>query len=487
VSDDKVTFVDPNLPAMGSTVGAWLILERIDSGSYGVVFRARRADDPQAPLVALKMAKQPGDPRFEREAELLRLLRHPGVVRYEDAGEWLSPQGYHHPYIVMELVEGLVLYDWARGQQRSSLDVLRLLAQVAQALVALQAQDVIHRDVKGDNIRVTPEGRAVLLDFGAGWYPGARVLTDTAAPPGTRPYRAPELLRFIWRSYYKDKNEEARWQSRASDDLYALGVTFYRLVTGTYPPPVSETGDERGEPRKLLRPSELATVAPELESLIWPLLSEDAETRGSAAKLAQATERAAQPGGLEEDGPILPIPAAAAPEEDPPSGDGGSRDSSRPPSRRPSTGSGRRAPSEGFPPWLSSGIAALVGSMLLGLCTDVRHREPTPQEDWRVAEEWHPPPIEAPDAGVAEKALLSVEQSPRSTTVGKAVGLPMPKTPLPGQKKPPCTPDYELEALGACWAVSKRDPPCGSEGHEYDGKCVRPAYLPPRPPTSDQP
>jgi serine/threonine protein kinase len=131
----------------------------------------------------------------------------------------------------MELVEGAILYDWAREQQRSNLEVLRVLAQVAHALAAVHARGVIHRDVKGDNIRVTPEGRAVLLDFGAGWYPGARALTDTAAPPGTTPYRAPELLRFIWRSY---RNEEARWEARASDDLYALGVTAYRLVMGQY-------------------------------------------------------------------------------------------------------------------------------------------------------------------------------------------------------------------------------------------------------------
>jgi eukaryotic-like serine/threonine-protein kinase len=479
-----VTFVDPHAPALGSIVGAWRLLARIDSGSYGVVYRAQRADDPESPPVALKLAKQPGDPRFEREAELLRRVRHLGVPRYEGFGEWVSPGGAHHPYIVMELVEGLILYDWFREQQRSNQDVLRVLVQVADALVAVHAKGVIHRDVKGDNIRVTPEGRAVLLDFGAGWYPGARPLTDTCVPPGTTPYRAPELLRFMWRFR---KDDTARWLAQPSDDLYALGVTAYRLVTGTYPPPVSEMGDESGRPRRLLRPSELATVAPELEAIIWPLLAEDAVARGTTAELAQATERAAQQSSPEAARPIIPVLAAAPAEEGAPSRASCSSSSSRPPSRRPSTASRRRSEREDFPAWLSSGIAALVGSMLIGVCTELRHREHAPREAWSAAEEWRPPPMETPDAGVGEKALLSVEQPSHPVSVTYGVGLPMPKTPLPGQKKPPCEPDYELAALGACWVILKKEPPCGAGAHDYDGQCVRASFNAPRLPTSGEP
>ena len=230
-------------PAVGSIVGSWLLLGRIDSGSYGVVFRARRADEPEAPPVALKVAKNPGDPRFEREAEVLRRTRHPGIPRYEDFGQWHAPDGFLHPYIVMELVEGFILYDWFREQRRSSQEVLRVLEQVARGLVVVHAQGIVHRDLKGDNIRVTPEGRAVLLDFGSGCYPDAEPITDSIIPPGTSIYRAPEVLRFLWKHR---KDEDARWVAQPSDDLYALGVTAYRLVTGSYPPPVSETGDLKG-------------------------------------------------------------------------------------------------------------------------------------------------------------------------------------------------------------------------------------------------
>jgi hypothetical protein len=88
---DEVTALDPHAPVHGSTVGPWLILERMDSGSFGIVYKARRAGHPDSPPVAVKMARQPKDPRYKREAELL--------------------------------VEGFTLYDWFQGG-RTSREVL---------------------------------------------------------------------------------------------------------------------------------------------------------------------------------------------------------------------------------------------------------------------------------------------------------------------------------------------------------------------------
>jgi serine/threonine protein kinase len=90
------------------------------------------------------MAKQPNDPRFEREAELLQRIHHPSVPRYEDSGRWTSPQGHRYSSVVMECVEGFILYDWARKEERSSRDVLQVLAQVARDLAAVHAADAIH-------------------------------------------------------------------------------------------------------------------------------------------------------------------------------------------------------------------------------------------------------------------------------------------------------------------------------------------------------
>jgi serine/threonine protein kinase len=470
-------------------------LRRIDSGSNGVVFLARRADDPEAPPVALKLAKQEEDPRFEREARLLQLVQHPNIPCLYGIGLWTSADGRHYPFIVMEWVDGAILYDWFRKQPRSSLEVLRVLAPVAHALAAVHAQGAIHRDVKGDNIRVTPEGRAVLLDFGACWFPDARPITDTIAPPGTAPYRPPELLRFMWKNH---RDYEARWEARPSDDLYSLGVTAYRLVTSTYPPPVSETRD--AEPRKLPRPSELATVAPELEGIILRLLSEDRQARGTATQNAKALERAALQAGPELASPIRPLPPAVSTEDGVPprftsssdlsrsDSESESEDSSRSDSARPSTEPEREVLRSTFPLWLSWVTATAVGGFMMFAATELWHGRDTPDEPpVPIADEHHVPPIDAPDAGVLEEALASAQDFPRVEVPLNALGRPVPKEPFPGQRKPPCNPKVERVINGACWAGGIEKPPCGPGAYDYEERCYMPSFNPPRLPTSGEP
>ncbi|HYH98737.1 hypothetical protein [Hyalangium sp.] len=352
MSDALVTFIDPHVPALGSTVGSWLLLERIDSGSYGVV-----------------------------------------------------------------------------------------------------------------------------VDFGSGWFPGARPLTDTPAPPGTTPYRAPELLRFMWRFR---RNTEARWQACPSDDMYALGVTAYRLVTGTSLPSVTEDA----EPRKLLRPRELATVTLELEIILLRLLSEDRVSRGSATEIATAMERSARQAGPEADRPILPTSAVAPTEQGAPRF---SLSSSRSRSTRPSTVPKRRAIRITLPAWLSSAITAVVSGLIVAVAAELRRPYPPEPEPWIASpEEWHVPPIETPDAGVGEETLLSVEDFPRGS-LHVVFAAPLPKKPASGQRKPPCHPTGEIAALGACWAVLSHKPPCNGFGYEHEDRCVIASFDSPRQPTSEQP
>jgi eukaryotic-like serine/threonine-protein kinase len=483
------------MPTHGETVGPWLVLERLDSGAHGVVFRAQRAGHPEAGLFALKMARKERDARFEREAALLQRVRHPAVPRFEDAGLWTSPTGSRHPYVVMEWVEGFTLYDWARERERSTREVLHVLAQVARGLEAVHAVGAVHRDVKGDNIRVTPGGRAVLVDFGSGWLPGARPLTDTAAPPGTTPYRAPEQLRFMWK-FRMDL--EAHWHARPSDDLYSLGVTAYRLVTGSYLPPVVE--DE--PPRKQLPPRELSTVAQGLEDLILRLLSEAWEARGTTQKIAEDLEHAARHAGPEADRPIRPTPSALPTEEGLPRLPSRSSSSRQPSRPRPSTVPERRGPRVTVPAWLSWVGASVIGGVLTTLLIDPRYPA-RPPVGTRIPA---PPPIEVPapwdvqeplretagptnvaDAGVEEAGLVSAHEVPRGGIPTYALALPMPKKPFPGQRKPPCRPYSEIALIGACWTVIRLEPPCRNEGFEVDKMCVIAAFDGPTPNTSQQP
>lgn len=218
----------------GSIVGSWRLLGLASQGSFGAVFRAESTTAPESGPVALKFAHQPGDPRFALEAAFLSRMKHPNLPLLRDSGEWKSPSGATYSFLVMDWEEGLPLYSWARLRPRSSREVLRVLAQGARALQAIHSAGGLHRDVKGDYFLVRPEdGHAVLVDFGSCTFRGAPVITRNSGPPSTPQYLSPQSLVHQWRLRH---DPTARDEPSIADDVYALGVTAYRLVTGRYPP-----------------------------------------------------------------------------------------------------------------------------------------------------------------------------------------------------------------------------------------------------------
>lgn len=134
---------DPPLPEPGSLVGCWVVGQSIVSHSDGTVLTVVHQARPQAGGYVLKLARQAGDERFEREAWLLSRIRPLSVPRLEDRGTWTSPQGEDCPYLVVRVVEGLGLYAWILEQEST----LGRLARVTRALRA--------------------------TDFGGGWHPSA--------------------------------------------------------------------------------------------------------------------------------------------------------------------------------------------------------------------------------------------------------------------------------------------------------------------------
>lgn len=495
------------VPAIGSTVGSWLILERMDSGSFGVVFLARRAEAPESPPVALKTAKMPNDPRFEREVELLQRCPHPSIPRFEGAGLWTGSDDCQYPYLVMEAVKGRSLYDWFQERQRSNRDVLKVTAQLADALATAHARGALHRDVKGGNIRVTAEGRAVLLDWGSGWFADAEPLTDTPAPPGTTAYRSPEQRRF---SYCFRMDMEARWQSSASDDLYSLGVTLYRLVTGKYLPPLTD-GGEPVDHYEVPAPSTLATVSPELEALILRLLSENRRARGTAEQLARECALLAQEEGSELDRPLVPTPSAMpteagdrfSSEPSPYSSEPLSEDSPSPgpPGSRQPVPAAKVEPRPSrhtVPVWFTWASASMVGGLVVALvllpflkASPPTHQDipPTPQPT-----PWLATPEEiaqfTPDAGVGDEALSNIQDMRKAVLPTLlSLGRPMPSKPFPGQRRPPCALRVEREIIGACWIgpIKDQEPPCGERMFDYQGECFLASYDQSPQPTSGTP
>ncbi|WP_160174384.1 serine/threonine-protein kinase, partial [Archangium violaceum] len=156
-------------------------------------------------------------------------LRRVGGLAVECHGLW-PHEAPRYLYLVTPYVRGRSLYAWARRKNPTAREVAWVVRWVARQLVQVHAAGVVHRDVKGSNVLVgKQDGRPVLVDFGVGTYVGAPEITHPMGLPGTRHYRSPEALRF--------RRERAGEHSpaRTTDDLWALGVVLYWLLTGSYP------------------------------------------------------------------------------------------------------------------------------------------------------------------------------------------------------------------------------------------------------------
>jgi serine/threonine protein kinase len=446
----------PALLPLGTVVGAWRVQALAGHGAFGAVYRAVPRHNENSAPVALKLALHSDDPRFAREVVLLARSEHPSIPRLLDHGSWQSASGTRHPFLVMRWVEGAPLYEQARLHPPAPARVRLWLAQLAQALAVLHAQDAVHRDLKGDNVMVRRgDDRAMLMDFGTGLYPGAAALTPAMGFPGTPLYRSPEAWLFEIQFH---GSAIALYRPSASDDLYSLGVTACRLLTGEYPELWEPFRDEQGIWRlKSVRlPRALRNnlvVEPSLRSLILRLLSVNPEQRGTAAQLAQELE------------PVSPVK----------------------PSRRPLR---TRAPRRHAWLWLPAAAAGLALALWAG--RTVSH-EPLEPPSVARAEPVKPDSADAGTAGLGDAATVAALDKPPSGATAEGMSQDTLPEPLPGQARPDekgrCPHKGLVSLNGGCWKETAWEPetclPLG--GQMFKGTCYVP-FIPPgrkRPPTSD--
>ncbi|MBF9073627.1 protein kinase domain-containing protein [Streptacidiphilus fuscans] len=222
---------DDPAPALGDR---YLLAEVLGSGGMAEVHRARDLRLDRTVAVKILRPALAADPvyrvRFGREARAAASLNHPGIVAVFDSGEGAG-RGMDLPYLVMEYLPGRTLAQvlQAEGPLPPTL-VLRVTADLLDALAHAHAHGMVHRDVKPANVMVLDDGTVKLMDFGIARSAtptdsASEGLTSTGMVVGTADYLSPEQAR--------GEPVDAR------SDLYAVGCMLYELLTGR-PPMASE-------------------------------------------------------------------------------------------------------------------------------------------------------------------------------------------------------------------------------------------------------
>ncbi|KAB8317447.1 protein kinase [Tolypothrix campylonemoides VB511288] len=250
--------------------GQYKIIRQIGGGGFGKVFEVddngtikvlkilslERFHNPTIKLKAIAL--------FQREAELLARLKHPGIPRVEPNSSftWSDSNGEALHCIVMEKIPGSNLQQWlqARGNQPLTTEQAReWLIQLVEILHELHQHQYLHRDIKLSNIMLKPDGQLVLIDFGA-----VREVTTTYLEKQQGKQTGTVLV-----SPGFTPPEQAEGYAVPQSDFFALGRTFICLLTGKSPldfPKNSETGE-------LIWRDDLTNVSPELADLIDRLIA----------------------------------------------------------------------------------------------------------------------------------------------------------------------------------------------------------------------
>lgn len=258
------------------------IVRLLGQGGFGAVYRAwdTNLNIPCAVKESFDVSSSDSTRQFAREANILASLRHPNLPKVTDYFS-LSGQGQ---YLVMEFIEGESLEDKLEraGGPLPEAEVIPWMLQILDALAYLHTQTppIIHRDIKPPNVRITPQGQAVLVDFGIAKFfnPNTKTtLGARAVTPGYSPFE-----------------QYGQGATDARSDIYALGAMFYHLLTGQRPP----ESIERVIRDRLTPPQQIySQLSPGVCEVIARAMTLDPDQRWQSAAEFKAALKAAPAGG----------------------------------------------------------------------------------------------------------------------------------------------------------------------------------------------
>ncbi len=205
---------------IGTTVGHYKILEKLGEGGMGVVYKAE--DQKLRRTVALKflpsyITKESIDNiRFLQEAQAISALNHPNIstIHYLEEVNGQS-------FIVLEYIDGGTLKEKVRGKQLPIDELIDYAIQISEGLSHAHQKNIIHRDLKTDNIMLTSDRRLKITDFGLAKLLGAVKVTRTGSTVGTAAYMSPEQA----------QGNEVDYRS----DIFSLGIVLYEMTSGALP------------------------------------------------------------------------------------------------------------------------------------------------------------------------------------------------------------------------------------------------------------
>lgn len=209
----------------GERLDDFEVLRHLGSGGMSDVYQARQLSTGRLVVLKVPFAHLLGDPsvlvRFRREAEIAAQLDHPNIQRGLPSSD---RQLEGRPYMALEFIEGRLLREVLQEHGRlEPTEVVRIAAQIADALEYCHRQGIVHRDLKPENVMLTAEGQVKLMDFGIALRQGARRVTwrRMSGEIGTPDYMAPEQI------------QGARGDART--DIYQLGIMLYEMLAGEPP------------------------------------------------------------------------------------------------------------------------------------------------------------------------------------------------------------------------------------------------------------
>lgn len=269
---------------VGETIGPFYIEKEIGNGAMGSVYRARysKGEGPGRPVAIKVIASGLGDneriqARFQREADILKQLKHPNIVRLLATGKYQK-----NPFYAMEFIDGESMdavlerhgkFHWEK--------VIEFGKQICAALQHAHENGIIHRDLKPSNLMIQKDGTIKLTDFGIAKDSDMTGLTSVNSTVGTAAYMSPEQCR-------------GERLLTAKSDLYSLGIVLYELLTGRKPFHAENSMDMflQHVSGAFERPSRIILdIPPWFDTLVCQLMEKKADNRPvDAAAVSKAMD-----------------------------------------------------------------------------------------------------------------------------------------------------------------------------------------------------